>query len=270
MEHLIMFDDEPESFVCAPYRNDAGQLIGLTFAIRTPVWQDFAAIGMTWKLEIINSLAENWGTRFWQLPHDLQLDYCFGFRRGIRIDRSDLDWTIIRILFQKEERRGFSTALNLHWLLNRLFTSSIKSSTQYGVSQLFVVGTSVAINPTLHGFAVWVTVSKHCAGLIDTIPENTDFPEARRLIAEAWRYYGIRTARAESMQAHVRNKGILQISAGGDCNCLGTNPDERYMPDGYSMFSHNTDGAMHQITLLVGLAAIWMELRGKLQGNTIS
>lgn len=274
MYHHIIRKDEPEGFILAPFLDEKQRVAGFTLALRTPLWQNFIERGMTWPEANLTAIEHDWKIRFHPLPKNPRPGTRFGFSRGLRADRIERDWTLLYALFHKDERPGFSTAANLNWLLDFLYAAGPVPSDKNAVPQLFAIDPYLSIEPRIHGCGVSVAVGRYAAELLDALPERTDFSQARELINQVRRYHGIRLTRgAEYMQAHTRDresKNVLMISAAGNCNCLGINPDERMPGEGYDMPSHNTDSPADQLALLIGLAEIWRMLREKLPGNPLA
>lgn len=266
MYHRIIWEDEPENFVLTPLLNRRQRLAGFKLALRTSLWQSFVERGMAWPEVHLVAIEREHQVRFHPFSKDPRPGTRFGFSRGLVIDRIEPDWTSLHVLFRKDNWSGFSTAANLSWLLDFLHAAPpTPSDEDNAIPQLFTVDPYISIEPRIHGCGVTVTVGRYAAALLDALPERTDFPRARELINKLWRYHGVRLTRgAEYMQAHTRgreSKNVLSISAAGSCNCLGINPDERMLEEGYDMSSHNTDSPTDQLALLIGLAQIWKELR---------
>lgn len=265
MYHRIIREDEPESFILTPFLNGKQRLTGFNLALRTPLWQSFVERGMTWPGANLAIVEREHQVRFHPFSENPRPGTKFGFSRGVVINRIESDWTSLHILLRKDGWSGFSTAANLSWLLDVLHTAPPALPDENAVPQLFAVDPYISIEPRIHGCGITVTVGRYAAELLDALPERTDFPRARELINELWRYHGVRLTRgAEYMAAHTRDrrsKNVLSISAAGSCNCLGINPDERMPGEGYDMPSHNTDSPVDQLALLIGLAEIWKELR---------
>jgi len=261
MYHSIISKDYDEEFSLAPLKNGQGQPRGFILTLQTDIWLFFLKKEVPFYQENIKRIKIEKGLHFTEATTKMKIGSKFGFRRGIRIASTTTETVTLHIFFHEKKREVLSTALNLSWLLDFFFfrkgTLRNNSNKPY---QLFEIISTISLDSHYHGSPVAVNVGSLCSQLLDTFPENFDFPQARDLIAKTYGFFGIRTE-AMFMQAHIRQKGILQLSAGGNCNCLGENPDNRNLPNGYTMFSHNTDTPLHQVTLLIGLAQIWMELR---------
>lgn len=274
MYHRIIREDEPEGFILTPFLNGKQRLMGFRLTLRTPLWQSFVERGMTWPGATLTAIERDWKVRFHPFSEDPRPGTRFGFSRGLVIDRIEQGWVSLRALFCKDGWSGFSTAANLDWLLDFLYTATPAPADENTVPQLFAVDPYISIEPRIGGCGVTVTVGRYAAALLDALPEQTDFPRARELINELWRYHGVRLTRGtEYMRAHTRDrksKSVLSVSAAGNCNCLGINPDERMPGEGYDMPSHNTDSPTDQLSLLMGIAEIWKELREKLPHNPLS
>lgn len=273
MYHRIIREDEPENFILAPLLNGKQRIAGFTLVLRTSLWQNFIENDVIWPEENLTAIKREWKVSFDALPKDPRAGTRFGFSRALYVYRIESDWTVLHALFHKDVWPGFSTAANLNWLLDFLYAVPPAITNRSAVPQLFAVDPYISIEPRIGGSGVSVTVGQYAAELLDLLPERTDFRQAREFINQTWRYHGVRLRRgAENMQAHTRDrvsKHVLMISAGGNCNCLGINPDDRMPGEGYDMPSHNTDSPADQLTLLTGLAQIWKELRMKLPNSPL-
>ncbi|MEI8096678.1 MAG: hypothetical protein WCG73_01075 [Candidatus Moraniibacteriota bacterium] len=260
MYHSLISNDYDEEFSLAPLTNEQGQPRGFILTMRTDIWPPFIKTTVPFHQENVKRIKIEKGLHFTKTTSKMKTGNRFGFRRGIRIASTTTETITLHIFFHEKKREVLSTALNLNWLLDFFFfRKGTLRNDNHKPYQLFEITSAISLDPGYHGSPVTVNVGSLCSQLLDTFPENFDFPQARNLIAKTYGFFGIRLE-ATYMQAYVRKKGILQLSAGGNCNCLGENPDNRDIPNGYMMSSHNTDTPLHQVTLLIGLAHIWTEL----------
>lgn len=262
MLHSIIHKDQTECYSLAPLINKKGQPRGFIMVIKKRLWTPLIEGEQKLDNSFIKHAEDTANISFTRASPEIAVGSSFGFREGIKVAEIGAEKIVLHITFHEEKREAFSPALNLYWLLEFFsFLESNKDHEEKGPHQLFHISTMISMKHTPHGCSFAVYVSKACASLLDTIPKHSGFPKAEEFIRETYAFYGLRIPGGFGMQAYVREKGILHLSASGNCNCLGENPDNRYLPDGYQLHSHNTDTPLQQITLLIGLAQIWKELR---------
>lgn len=262
--HSIMFDDCREAYTLEPLINHK-KIAGLTFRLAYRTWKKLC-IHVTSKDDHRTQFSKSVAAKYlrgFKLPHSIPIEGDqFGIDNFFCLSGVSDNEIQITAEFKKYAKLSALVAVNLSWLLNTLSSIDLLSAHKER-KQLFSVTTWTDLERYEHGFHFRVCVGKKCADMLEAWynkeNQEQDFPELRKMIADTCALFGLKE-RPENMQAHIRIKGIPMLHAGGFCACLGTSPDERFADCGYELFSHNVDTPLHQLALLVGVAALWKKL----------
>ena len=254
----IRYTDLPEGFALVPYRSRrTGRVQGVTIVIQHRVLLPHLT-------DILLPYQKNADEAhsFTPFTSDASaIRHGFGFKRGIRLGRTTVTDTTgnteIHVLFRREYRRGLSFVRNIDWLLRSLQERKYPTwMEKHEPCQLFSIQTGFTASGYHVGFPVTVTVSPNAVRLLAAKSSRT-FDTADAIADTLDWFHGSRSHNMMSVRAG-RN-GTLNIHQ--EPYSLGINPDHVKPDAGYKMYSDGTDDPVGQIVLLVGLAAVWEELR---------
>lgn len=191
----------------------------------------------------------------------------FGFNQGIRLGRPITgDWANhaqIHVLFQQARKLprwgwpGYSFILNVNWILRSLQQADYPAWDRERERQLFTLITGFSGGIYDYNFPVTITVGQATATtLCGTTPRS--FWKAEEAIADTLDWFRGPVSH-NLMSVRAGRNGTLRIQQ--EPYSLGVDPNQVEPGHGYQLFSDNVQDPVGQIVLLVGLAAVWEELR---------
>lgn len=166
------------------------------------------------------------------------------------------------------------TLSSISFVLQHLLheTDERNEKVEQGLSQLFVIETTVAHEPGFHSAGLGLSLSPLARKYLEGLGKGSSFVKAEEAMKA--HYLGPLPDEKEVIRSfhgdfviRLREHGVLHMNTMGNCACLGTMPKD-FGDQGCCFSSHNVDTVFQQFNLLVGIAYVWQMVRDGLLTQT--